>query len=50
MSGEHEMFIEASVHGYHAYFKDATVCIGEVLVCEIEGDNKHDKYAVAARN
>ena len=44
------MLIEASVRGYHAYFEDTTVCIGEVLVCEIEEDNKHDKYAVAARN
>lgn len=30
------------VLGYHAYFKDATVVIGEVLMCERELDNAYD--------
>ena len=47
---EYEVFIEASVRGYHAYFKDATVVIGEVLMCERELDNADDKYAVAVNN
>lgn len=38
MADEYEVFIEASVRGYHAYFKDATVVIGEVLMCERELD------------
>ena len=29
MADEYEVFIEASVRGYNAYFKDATVVIGE---------------------
>ncbi|RMX53866.1 hypothetical protein pdam_00025672 [Pocillopora damicornis] len=29
MADEYEVFIEASVRGYHAYFKDATVVIVE---------------------
>ena len=50
MADEYEVFIEASVRGYHAYFKDATVVIGEVLMCERELDNAYDKYAVAVNN
>ncbi|KAK2559202.1 hypothetical protein P5673_018338 [Acropora cervicornis] len=50
MADEYEVFIEASVQGYHAYFKDATVVIGEVLMCERELDNAYDKYAVAVNN
>ena len=50
MADEYEVFIEASVRGYHAYFKDATVVIGEVLMCERELDNVYDKYAVAVNN
>lgn len=30
MAQEYHVFIEASVRGYHAYFKDATVFIGGV--------------------
>lgn len=47
MADEYEVFTEASVH---AYFKDATVVIGEVLMCERELDNAYDKYAVAVNN
>ena len=49
MADEYEVFIEASVRGYHAYFKDATVVIGEVM-CERELDSAYDKYAVAVNN
>ena len=50
MADDYEVFIGASVRGYHAYFKDSTVVIGEVLMCERELDNVHDKYAVAVNN
>lgn len=50
MADEYEVFIEASVRGYHAYFNDVTVVIGEVLMCERELDNAYDKYAVAVSN
>lgn len=50
MAEECEVYIESSVRGYHAYFKDTTVCVGEVLRCEIEDNNEHDKYAIAVRN
>lgn len=33
-----------------SYFKDATVVIGEVLMCERELDNAYHKYAVAVNN
>ena len=36
--------------GYHAYFMNATVYIWEILNCEIELENDHDKYAVAVNN
>ena len=50
MSGEHEVFVESSVLGYHAYFKYSTVSVGELMMCEIEENNDHDKYAVAVKN
>ena len=34
MGEEHKVFIESCVRGYHAYFVDASVVIGEVLTCE----------------
>ena len=34
MADEFVVFNDASFRGYHAYFKDATVVIGEVLICE----------------
>ena len=37
-----EMYIEATVRGYHAYLDDASVRIGEILACEMELDNSHD--------
>ena len=50
MGEEHEVFIESSVRGYHAYFVNASVGIGEVLTCERDHDNGHDKYAIAVKN
>lgn len=50
MSEVHEVFVESSVGGYHAYFKYSTVHVGDLTMCEIEGDNPHDKYAVAVKN
>ena len=44
------MFVESSVRGYHAYFKYSTVRVGDLMMCEIEEDNSHDKYAVAVKN
>ena len=38
-----EMYIEATVQGYRAYLDNASVWIGEILVCEMELDNSHDK-------
>ena len=50
MGEEHEVFIESSVGGYHAYFVNASVAIGEVLTCERDHDNVHDRYAIAVKN
>ena len=44
------MFVESSVRGYHTYFKHSTVRVGDLMMCEIEEDNLHDKYAVAVKN
>ena len=44
-----QFFGEASIRGYHAYFKDTTICIGDILFCETESDNNFDKYAVAVK-
>lgn len=50
MANEYELYLEASIRGYHVYFKDATVYIGEILSCEMEPDNQHSKYAVVVKN
>ena len=50
MGEEHEVFIESSVRGHHAYFVDTSVVIGEVLTCERDHDNVHDRYAIAVKN
>ncbi len=44
-----EMYVEATVRGYHAYLHNTSVQIGEMFACEIELDNPHDKYAVAVK-
>eukprot|EP00794_Sanderia_malayensis_P021200 gene21200-23282_t len=46
MTQEFNLFIESSVRGYHAYYKDVVVHIGEVLYCETENDNEYDQHAV----
>ena len=50
MCGEHEVFVESSVRGYHTYFKYSTVSVGELMMCEIKENNDHDKYAIAVKN
>ena len=37
------------MRGYHAYYKDVKVSIGEVMFCEVENDNEFDEYAVALK-
>ena len=44
------MFVESIIRGYHAYFKYSTVRVGDLMMCEIKEDNKHDKYAVAVKD
>ena len=44
-----EMYVEVTVRGYHAYLDSVSVRIGEILTCERELDNPHDKYAVAVK-
>ena len=50
MSEEYEVFVESSVRGYHAYFKNSAVCVRDLMMCEIEENNEHDKYAVAVKD
>ena len=50
MADEYEVYVESCVRGYHAYFKDVTVCVGEIMMSEIEKDKNHDKYAVVVKN
>ena len=45
-----EMYVEATVRGYHAYLHDTSVRIGEILTCELELHNPHDRYAVAVKD
>ena len=46
---EYEVFIEASVRGYHEYYKDAEVVIGEMFTCERELDNEHGRHAIVIK-
>ena len=39
MANEYEVYLEASTRGYHAYVKESTVYIGEILFCEMEPNN-----------
>ena len=50
MANEYELYLEASTRGYHAYFKDATVYIGEIFFCELEPDNRYSRYAFVVKN
>lgn len=45
-----EMYVEATLRGYHAYLDNVSVRIGEILACEMELNNSHDKYAVSVKN
>ena len=49
MAHQYELFVESSIRGYHAYFKNTTVYIGEVMECEHEIDNDHDAHAVVVK-
>ena len=46
---QREFFCASSVRGYHRYFKETAVCIGDILFCDKEEDNNHDEYAVAVK-
>ena len=50
MSEKYEVFVGSSVRGYHAYLKNSAVCVGDLMMGEIEENNEHDKYAVAVMN
>ena len=50
MANEYELYLEASTRGYHAYFKDSTVYIGEIFFCELEPDNRYSRYAFVVKN
>ena len=50
MADEYEFYLQASVRGYHAHFKESTVHVGDILDCEMEPENDHDRYAVAVKN
>ena len=49
MANEYEVYLEASIRGYHAYVKESTVYIGEILFCEMEPDNPHSRFAIAVK-
>ena len=34
MADEYEFYVQESLRGYHAYYVDAAVYIGEVMNCE----------------
>ena len=41
---------ESSIRGYHTYLKNSAVCVGDLMMCEIEENNEHDKYAVVVKD
>ena len=45
-----EIYLEATVQGYHAYLDNSSAQIGEILTCQTELNNPHNKYAVAVKN
>lgn len=49
MANEYELYLEASTSGYHAYFKESTVHIGEILFCEMEPDNPNSRFAIVVK-
>ena len=50
MENEYGIYVEASIHGYHACFQTSTVYISEILTCEVEPNNEYDKCAVVVKN
>ena len=40
------LFIESSIRGYHAYYKEVILHIGEPLYCETENYIAYDQHAV----
>ncbi len=51
MASNYEFYLESSIRGYHAYFKNLTeaVAIGYILECEIDSNNPHDQYEIVVR-
>ena len=49
MANEYELYLEASTRGCHAYFKESTVYIGEILFCEMEPDNPNSQFAIVVK-
>ncbi len=51
MASNYEFYLESSIRGYHAYFKNLTeaIVIGDILECEIDTNNPHDQYAIVVR-
>ena len=45
-----QIYLEATVQGYHAYLDNSSAQIGEILTCQTELNNPHNKYAVAVKN
>ncbi len=49
MAKQMELFCESTMRGYHAYMNERRVSIGEIMFCEMEGDNEYDDNAVAIK-
>ena len=51
MAANYEFYLESSIRGYHAYFKNLmeTITVGDILECEIDSNNPHDQYAIVVR-
>ena len=51
MAANYEFYLEFSIRGYHAYFKNLmeTITVGDILECEIDSNNPHDQYAIVVR-
>ena len=44
-----ELYCESTMRGYHAYMNERKVNIGEIMLCEIGGDNEYDDNAVVIK-
>eukprot|EP00795_Rhopilema_esculentum_P004259 gene4259-20454_t len=49
MAKQMELFCESIMRGYHAYINVRKVGIGEIMFCEIEGDNEDDDNVIAIK-